>query len=156
MRKVWTSPSLVDDLPRETLLRGLREQASVLRSKPSGTMLTFGPDSMLATEYAASLDSLADFVATNPDAQQLEAEIEARFEFYLPYGGTRWGQVLMTSYYEPEIPGARKRTATFTEPLLSTPDDLVEVSLGKLDDRFSDLGQLRGRITRARTLRVAH
>lgn len=153
LRRVWTSPALADDLPRETLLRGLKEQAQVLRSKPEGTLLTFGPTTMLATEYAKALDSLAAFAESHPDNGQLNAEIEARFDFYLPYGGTRWGQVLMTSYYEPEIPGALKKTAAFTEPLLSTPDDLVEVSLGKLDDRFSDLGQLRGRILKQKTAR---
>jgi len=153
MRRVWTSPALADDLPRETFIRGLKEQAAVLRTKPEGFVLTFGPTTMLAAEYAKALDSLAQFAENNPSAEKLNAEIEARFDFYLPYGGTRWGQVLMTSYYEPEIPGALRKTAQFTEPLLSTPDDLIEVSLGKLDERFSDLGQLRGRILKQKTAR---
>lgn len=154
MRRVWTSPFLSDDLPMETLLRGLKEQAAVLKTKPEGTLLTFGPKTISAVEYANALESLAQYAETHLDPGQVYDEIEARFDFYLPYGSNRWGQVLMTSYYEPEIPGARKRTDKYSEPLLSTPDDLVEVSLGKLDERFSDLGQLRGRILKQKTVRA--
>src|SRR5690606_34494084 len=76
------------------------------------------------------------------------ALVEDQFDFYEVYGGKKWGEVLLTSYFEPEIPGSLKKTQVFTEPLLRRPADLVEVAVSKFDDRFGDILNVRGRMWR--------
>jgi membrane-bound lytic murein transglycosylase A len=41
------------------------------------------------------------------------------------------GAGFLTGYYEPEFHGSRKRTASFTVPLLARPDDLVTIPQGE-------------------------
>jgi membrane-bound lytic murein transglycosylase A len=71
-------------------------------------------------------------------------QIESDFEFLEVYGASKWGQVLLTSYFEPELEGSKQPTALFSRPLYQVPEDLMELSFG--DDRFKEMGQLRGRL----------
>lgn len=153
MRAVWSAPNLSDDLPLDTLVEGMRREAANLRLKPAGAQLTFGPTTIPATAYAAALERVISKAENSLDKGLLMKEIERSFDFYLPYGTTNWGKVLMTSYYEPEIKGSLIRTEQFTEPLLATPDDLVELAFSRVDERFADMGQLRGRLLKEKTAR---
>src|SRR5690606_34188154 len=74
------------------------------------------------------------------------------FEFYEIYGTQDWGDVFMTSYYEPVIPGSRRRTDEHPSPLLKKPDDLIEVALDLFDARFKDIRRMRGRLIKERSL----
>ncbi|MDP2759188.1 MAG: MltA domain-containing protein [Sideroxyarcus sp.] len=51
---------------------------------------------------------------------------------------------LITGYYEPLLPGSRKRSERFAYPLYAPPDDMLEVDMGELYPQF------RGKIVRAR------
>jgi len=42
--------------------------------------------------------------------------------------------LLVTGYYQPELPASRERTARFQYPLYRTPSDLVDVDLGQFCD----------------------
>lgn len=152
MRQSWSSPSLRDDLPLSSLLEGLRTHITLLNSRPS-TLLSFGTRAISSEDYALALQSVLASAESAPDRQLIHQILEKEFDFFIPYGSRSWGTVLLTSYYEPFLKGSPAKTPTFSEPILSTPQDLVEVGFSRTDDRFSDLGQLRGRILPERTSR---
>lgn len=151
LRQAWSTPHLTDDLALLPLLDALKREASGFRAK--GGEVTFGPTRVKAEDYAFALEGLVAAVEAQPQWETFFTEAEVRFDFFLPYGARRYGDVVLTSYYEPLIHGARRPTSTFTEPLLSTPPDLVEVAFSRNDERFNDLGQIRGRLTKEKTPR---
>ncbi|MBL1431557.1 MAG: MltA domain-containing protein [Robiginitomaculum sp.] len=77
----------------------------------------------------------AEQVLEKNQAQNSEATrkfFEAEFTPYaLSVANKNTG--LLTAYYEPELQVSDKKTKIFSEPILSRPDDLVSVSLRRLD-----------------------
>ncbi|MBY0370768.1 MltA domain-containing protein [bacterium] len=147
LRRV-VAPDVADDIGRADLVRALEEHARFQASIQPPSLMRFGAHSILSKDYAQALQDVVVFSAQTPDDGVFFQEFAKRFEFYEVYGGPRWGEVLLTSYYAAEIPGSPVRTAQFDTPLLGRPADLVEVPTGQYDDRFADVGSMRGRLQR--------
>ncbi|OFZ19189.1 MAG: hypothetical protein A2X94_11225 [Bdellovibrionales bacterium GWB1_55_8] len=144
-RKV-PAPILSDDLPLNPLLDAISSQVDFLRNSPNSSEFVFDGARFTRQEY---LDSLARLVALGRATQDTQAFfkiIESEFDFYEVYGRDEWGEVFITSYYEPLIPGSLKPTARFSQPLYRKPDDLISLDLGAFDSRFAEHRKLRGRI----------
>lgn len=143
-----SAPSLSDDLNLIPLAAAVRTQAVTHKRESNASQkLTFGPRTITREEYAYGLEVFAKLAETNPDREGFFNEVKRWFEFYEVYGNdSGWGEVLVTSYYEPEIRGASRKTKEYTQPLLKAPADLVEVATSKYDDRFADVGTMRGRL----------
>lgn len=141
------APALGDDLNLIPLAGAVRAQAQThKREANAGTKLTFGPRTISREEYAFGLETFARLTESIPDREALFNEVKRWFEFYEVYGNDSWSEVLVTSYFEPEIRGASRRTKEYTQPLLRAPADLIEVATSKYDDRFSEGGTMRGRL----------
>lgn len=79
------------------------------------------------------------------DSNVLRRFFEARFTPYLltnPDGTTNG---LVTGYYEPLLRGARTRSATFSQPVLGVPPDLLTIELGDVLPNLKNM-RLRGRL----------
>ncbi len=86
-------------------------------------------------------------LAANPsiDPATLRRFFESRFEPYLltnPDGSTNG---LVTGYYEPLLRGSRTRSATFSQPVLGVPPDLLTIDLAAVAPDVKNL-RLRGRL----------
>lgn len=140
-----SAPPLTDDLPIESLREGARRQIQWLKSQ-TGKILTFGKLRFSAEEYAAKLE---DFIAASEglDHESLLSLVKSRFDFQEVYGDNRWGEILLTSYYEPEIAGSPRQTPLHSLPLLRTPTDLVEIAFGQFENRLEGFEPLRGRLS---------
>tara|TARA_B100000925_G_scaffold291543_1_gene280002 strand:- start:1529 stop:2755 length:1227 start_codon:yes stop_codon:yes gene_type:complete len=57
--------------------------------------------------------------------------IKNNFDPYTVYGKERWGEILMTGYYEPVLKGSKKRTKKYSTAILSPPKNLVEIKLNQ-------------------------
>lgn len=154
MRLVSTVPPIEDDLSLGPLLDGIKEEiehfkklAAAGGAKPP---FVFGPRVISQDDYLLGLEHFRKLGETIKDKSTLYTSLKDGFEFYEVYGRDHWGEVRLTSYYEPEILGSLNRSRRFSRALLSTPDDLVDVALGKYDDRFSNLGRMRGRLVDGR------
>ncbi len=143
-----SAPRLADDLGRVEFTAALERQAAFLATLKPETELRFGPRVVVMGEYARALDNLVRQSKEMPSDEAFFRRVESQFEFYEVYGGKRWGEILLTSYFEPEIPGSLTKTETFSTPLLKRPDDLIEVAASKFDDRLIDAGTLRGKMWR--------
>ncbi len=141
-----SAPSLGDDLGRADFLAALDGHLRFLQKQDPETVLWFGGRSLSLGKYLEALRGIPVLAQAHAEDKEFYAAIENAFEFLEVYGNRRWGEVLLTSYFEPVIEGSREAIGAHTTPLLRRPSDLVEVALAKYDDRFADVGTMRGRL----------
>lgn len=134
-----------DDLGFEGLEAAISLQREALR-KSGDTPMKFGTESISRSEYSVALDALSTMLKSPRTQTEKLTYIRDNFRFLEWYGGSDWGEILLTSYFEPIIPGSTTRTTQFSQPLYAKPDDLVVIDLKKFSERFKDESNLRGRI----------
>ncbi len=142
-----SAPQVSDDLGRKELVSILIEHAAFLAARADMRM-RFGTKEISAVDYARALEAVVLYDSQAETDEAFFSFLENEFEFLEVYGNSSWGEILLTSYFEPELEGSMKPTERFTESLLQRPQDLVEVASSKYDDRLSDAGSLRGRLWR--------
>jgi membrane-bound lytic murein transglycosylase A len=166
MRPAQKSPILDDDLDFQTLVAALAANVRHLRSHADLVpRFHFGPRVLSREEYLATLEHLLSVASRDPSGESFRKALAESFEPYEVYGQEDWGDVFITSYFEPVIEGSKKRNGRFTQPLYAPPDDMVLVdlssfvtvrpSLGALQENVleqrSRQNFLRGRLTRSAT-----
>lgn len=129
MRPTSAMPSLNDDLEFASLVAALDADIKKLREAPDGSM-SFGPVRIANADYAKALEFLLIEAKLDPSGTRFFRAIRENFEPFEIYGRSKWGEVFMTSYYEPILEGARKPTGRFRQPLYGVPKDLIDVDLG--------------------------
>lgn len=137
--------SVNDDLGFSGLAEAINQQHSVL-IKSGETPMRFGEVEISRREYADALQKLAVILRAPRSDQEKRDYIKENFRFMEWYGGKDWGEILLTSYFEPIIEGSRSPTQKFSQPLYAKPSDLVVVDLKKFSERFKDENALRGRV----------
>jgi membrane-bound lytic murein transglycosylase A len=108
--------------------------------------MQFGAVSVTRGQYAGALEELSVVLQSSRSTEEKLSYISEHFRFFEFYGGARWGEVLLTSYFEPRIPGSEKPTTQFSQPLYAVPQDLVTIPLGAFSERFKDEKALKARI----------
>lgn len=146
-----TPPSLSDDLDLHGLQLAIEAEIPILRKTPT-TMMHFGPVSVTRGEYAQALEELvAVLKSSRSRAEQLDY-IAEHFRFFEFYGGARWGEVLLTSYFEPKVQGSNAPTSRFSQPLYATPHDLITIPLSAFSERFKEEKALKARIEHSKAV----
>lgn len=144
MRPVSQKPSFDDTLSKESFFIALRKHIDVMKSsRMVMSQMTFGPIKIQKEAYIASLEEIFNH------QDDWKTWIYDNFDFMEVYGKDEWGEVLATGYYEPKVKGKKEKTEVFSQPMYSTPKDLVTVDLKKFSHKFSKsekLGVLQGRI----------
>lgn len=165
MKLASTPENLSDDLDRESLIKGLRYHIEHF-SKRSNTNLKFGKRNVSSFDYVLALKNLLQVVEQSPDHRLWLEYLRQNFDFYEIFGNKEWGEVFLTSYFDPVIRGSRKATKEHTQALYALPDDLVvirmnnyiqkfpalEVIRDKLSEQKSGNGILRGRLIKGSTV----
>lgn len=142
MRLAKTPDVINDDIGFESLAEALKENITRLR-QTKVEELTFGHDSVKAEGYIRSLEYLINKIKSGLSEDQVKDIIRENFNFYEVQGKDSWGEVLITSYYEPVIPGSRKKTKKLSQPLYKVPGDLVKIHMDKFVDDFERLTPLQ-------------
>lgn len=121
--------------------KGTQDREDFLQKK-----LIFGEKEIDLTDYRQALRELmVKLNEKNVSRDSLRDYIAAHFDFYEVYGSTRWGEVLVTGYYEPVLKGYRKPRGKYTQPLYLTPKDLVKVRLDLFAEVMPSLTDWRKR-----------
>jgi len=128
LRLAAAMPSLVDDLDFVGLTNSLEANIKVMRSKADGTY-SFGPRLMNRSQYLKSLEFLLNEAKQDASGEKFRQALRTHFEAYEVYGQENWGQVFITSYFEPVIEGSKIETSKFSQPLYGVPKDMVTVDL---------------------------
>ena len=140
-----TKVTLTDDLDFSGLNEAIALQSGILR-KGGDTPMQFWFERISRREYGEALEKLSAVLTSKRAREEKLLYIRDNFRFLEWYGGSDWGEILLTSYFEPVIPGSLKPTPTFSQPLYARPHDLVVVDLKKFSERFKDESGLRGRL----------
>jgi membrane-bound lytic murein transglycosylase A len=136
MRALWLWSLLAgcahldDDLPLPPLAQAVERDAAL----PGGA-LRFGEKEIARERHAAALRELA--AAARKGRRELLQLVRERFELV-----ELAGPMLVTSYYEPTVPGARARSDRFTQPLYGLPPEEVR---GSSRAQIDGQGVLAGR-----------
>lgn len=144
--RVASAPEILDDLPLEPLLAAVENEIRFLEDQSSLRPFIFGPRAVSKADYLKGLKRFVELGRTSPSVEHFYASVRENFDFYEVYGDKEWGDVFITSYFEPWIKGSTRRKAPYTQPLYRAPDDLVSLDLGEFDAKFSGERKLRGRI----------
>lgn len=139
---------IADDLGYQGLVEGLSEQSGWLRKtmKP----MQFGPRTVEATAYADRLDGLVTAIQGGDAARYLQDNFDA----YEVYGNESWGQVKLTSYFEPVIKGSRVPSDAHPEPLLGRPEDLLTINTSAYWEPIKGVSSMRGRLDPGKPNRI--
>jgi membrane-bound lytic murein transglycosylase A len=136
---------LSDDLALKDLTEAIIVDIQALEASPDKVM-RFGPRSITRRAYADALASLLHILSSPAPESDKLSYIRDNFIFMEFYGGDRWGEILLTSYFEPLLSGSKTRTKTFTCPLYGRPADLVTIPLASFSERFKDERALKARV----------
>lgn len=144
-----TRVTVSDDLNFAGLAEAINNQKRILE-KSGDTEMRFGGERISRKAYGEALSALLAALTSERSQEQKLQYIRDNFRFLEWYGGKDWGEILLTSYFEPIIPGSLTPTSAFSQPLYARPDDLVVIDLKKFSDRFKDESGLRGRVHEGR------
>jgi membrane-bound lytic murein transglycosylase A len=121
-------PNLDDDLGYGDLAQGLSRDIAALQARSDST-LQFGERRIAKADYIKALKVLIRAVSLDKSGSSFRRALRENFEAYEVYGRDDWGEVLVTSYFEPVIAGSRKKTKRFSQAIYGVPKDLVDVDL---------------------------
>jgi membrane-bound lytic murein transglycosylase A len=108
--------------------------------------MRFGPVTVTRGEYAKALEELHHVLGHASSTEEKIDFVRSRFRFFEIYGGKQWGEILLTSYFEPIISGSTVRTSSHSHPLYAKPTDLVTIDLKQFSERFKGENALKGRL----------
>ena len=145
--KKTSPPLLTDDLPLDSLITAIGSQIQYLEHQGSVRTFRFGKDVFTQADYLEGLKKLIVFREQSKSNTEFYEKVKTSFDFYEVYGQATWGQVLITSYYEPVIFGSKHKTDFFDTPLYRSPDDLLNLNLKPFDSKYDPDRILRARIT---------
>ncbi|MCM2323842.1 MAG: MltA domain-containing protein [Oligoflexia bacterium] len=139
-------PHLADDLPIAPLLDAVDQEIRFLEKATEPRAFIFGERVLTHEEYLRGLRRFEQLGRSFPEPEAFFSAVREEFDFYEVYGQKGWGDVFLTSYYEPLIAGSDKPTERFSQPLYAAPEDLVALDLGLWDPKFAGERKLRGRM----------
>jgi membrane-bound lytic murein transglycosylase A len=148
MRPTKTPEILYDDLDLVDLKSAL--DADIARIKTYNApldILKFGPEIISKDVYIAALTDLANSLTLDVTGQIFYKKLREEFEFFEVYGDESWGDVFITSYYEPVIQGRLKKKKPYTQPLYTVPTDMVLVDMNEFTKAFSALKPIQDVVT---------
>jgi membrane-bound lytic murein transglycosylase A len=152
MRLSETRSPLVDDLDFSGLVMALEANLKQLKAPGVKSELSFGPRRISNDAYVRSLEHLLKKAKEDPTGDSFRRTLDFDFEPYEVYGQEAWGQVFITSYFEPVIEGALRKSERFTQPIYGVPRDMVVIDLNTFANVPPGLEQrsrgsfLRGRL----------
>jgi membrane-bound lytic murein transglycosylase A len=144
-------PSLTDDLEWSGFIEGLEAQIKHLKTKPAGDM-GFGPRVVSREAYIKAMEYLLAEAKADASGEKFRVALKSNFDALEVYGGDHWGEVFMTSYFEPVIEGSLKADAKYTQPLFERPKDMVDVDLDSFVEARPSLSLLDQAPMEQRTL----
>jgi len=126
------APELIDDLDFATLASSLKTNIEHLKQRTEPTLF-FGPQQIRREDYIRALESLAEAADQDPSGALFKKHLLDKFATYEVYGQDKWGEVFVTSYFEPVIEGRLKPTEIFTRPLYGPPKNTVILDLASFE-----------------------
>ena len=134
LRKI-TDPSRLPDMTAACYNRYQLVQAidNSLMYLSRGSSRNYFPYGQISHEKVVqSLEVFKELLESGITSQELNSQIQSRFDIYESVGCDNEGTVLFTGYYTPIFDGSRERTSVYRYPLYGLPDDLMKDGEGNI------------------------
>lgn len=147
-------PELKDDLEFSGLIKGLKANIKFLREKQDqNAQFVFGMRQVDRASYLKALEFLIKQSEKDISGEAFRKAVSENFEAFEVYGQKDWGDVFITSYFEPVISGSLKPKGNMTQPLYALPKDLVDIDLPSFIEPRPALSSVVETITEQRSRR---
>ena len=150
MRKADIPADLSDDLDLRELAQGINENVEILFNSDIST-LTFGPKEVNKDDYILSMYYLTEKINLGLAKKDFYTLVKENFDFYEVYGDDDWGEVFITSYFEPVLKGSKRKTDKYSQPLYAVPGDLVNFHMGKFANKFEKMSPIKDQVLDPKT-----
>lgn len=125
--------SWVDDRDFDGIEEAVEQSLVYYRRLPLSYSFNYGETGYSPKEMISSL-KLFLHIINNYRGRELTEQLREKFLFFESKNAD--GRAFFTAYYEPVLEGSLSPTGEFLEPLYETPEDLIEVDLGKFSDKW--------------------
>jgi membrane-bound lytic murein transglycosylase A len=146
-REITPPNTIYDDQNLANLSEAIKEEIPVL-DRTGERIMTIGDIKIPRKDYAVAMRALIDILDSARSVDGKLKYIKENFRFYEIFGKEDWGEVFITSYFEPIIDGSRSSSATRSRALLAKPHDLITVNLAKFSKSFENSPVLKGRLVK--------
>lgn len=124
-----------DDMNYDGIERAVSQSIRYYERVGPETVYQYGEATYSPAEMIASIRLFLNIVR-NTDAKDLPQTLKSTFHVFESMNAE--GRAFFTGYYEPVLEGSLARTEAFQEPLYGTPDDLIQVDLGRFSDEWKN------------------
>ena len=149
MRKAKNPPAVADDLDFDSLVNGIKADADYLEKSNRGD-LTFGEVKIEKKKYVSALRFLCEKAKSK---ESFYGAVNENFDFYEVYGNEDWSQIKATSYYSPVLKGSKKKTKKYSQPLYTTPKDMLAIDVDAFVEAFPKWKTFKDQILEQRSSR---
>lgn len=137
-RKKEKAIQVADDLGQKSFYEGVNQIIEFYKNRPNDTM-NFGAYSITRGEYLKGLTYLRKISETPEGFSTLNLKLLEHFHALEVYGEKEWGDVFITSYYQPVIEGRLKKEKQFSYPIYELPEDLVTIKMREFIEQDPNL-----------------
>lgn len=140
-------PDFSDGLFLDNLLFGIEQSVAYLKKIPGERQFRFGEETFSAVHLMRSLETLRDFVQTQPDRSAMNRFIAQHYRVYRSSGNRENGRVLFTGYFEPYLRGNLTPDRQYRFPVYGLPTDLMVIDLSPFSKALEGhrvVGRLEG------------
>ena len=131
----FTSYAWLDDLSFEGVEEAVAQSIEYYRKLDASKKFQYGAITYSPEDMAASLGLFLKIVKNFQGRERME-QLREKFLFYESKNAE--GNAFFTGYYEPLLDGSFIPTDKFPEPVYETPDDLIEVDLGRFSEKWKN------------------
>jgi len=130
-------PDFEDIEDKEGLQKSISASLEYLERHNDDKQTAWGNESINIGTLKKTLKSFSELLDQNLPQQDLQSEIRRRFIVYRTTGDENRerpaGPVLVTGYFQPEMPASLESDEEFSYPLYETPKDLIRITLNDFD-----------------------
>lgn len=130
-------PAFEDIEDKKGLQKSISASLEYLQGHNDDNQISWGNKSTDIGTLKKTLKSFSELLDQNLPQQDLKREIRRRFIVYRITGGKNGerpaGPILVTGYFQPELPASIESDEEFSYPLYETPKDLIRITLNDFD-----------------------
>jgi len=129
-------PGFSDDMLYDGLEHSILKSIEYLNKISSDRTFKFGDDFFTASHMIRSFEYFLSFIQTKPSKKDLNHFIESNYLVYQSTGRDGREEILFTGYYEPFLQGSLNQNAEYKIPVLTIPDDLINIDLSPFSEKY--------------------
>ncbi|MDD2773863.1 MAG: MltA domain-containing protein [Elusimicrobiales bacterium] len=127
-------PAFADDMDAASMQAALRNSLAYWNRRPDGAQISVGGKAYNAAHLRKSTARLLELFAGDDTADKIGAAIKKEFDIFESVADDGSNQVVITGYYQADIPVVRRKDAAHPHALYKRPPELARSDDNPVDD----------------------